>query len=774
MNKKIIDILEFKKVKELFSAFLSTAQGKNELSKLRIQTDIKKIKEEFLYLEEFQSLVIENGDLYFIETEDIWELLKRLEIKATLSAGEFLLLKKIVSSSIKIQNYFSQSVNVELSALLNIIEKLSDLTEINQLLSVFDDNGHLMDNASTLLLDLRRSIKRLESDIQKLMQQSLIKTASSLTESLITIRNDRQVLPVRADSKSKVAGIVHDISSSGQTLYIEPRAVVEKNNDLQQKKIEEKNEIVRIYALLSEKLSVYRKDIQQNDWVIGKLDFIRAKNEFLKREKASIPIISLDKKIELLQARHPLIASEEAVKNDLIFDKKLNTIVITGPNTGGKTITIKTLGLLTLMTQAGLPITAEMGSTVTIFKEIFADVGDEQSIEQSLSTFSGHMKHLIKILRKANEESLVLLDELGAGTDPKEGAALAKAILEELKLRNIKTLATTHYPELKAYALQTEAVMNASMEFDIEKMRPTYKLRLGIPGRSSAIEISKRLGLMGQVVEAARMEISSEEQDLESLIEHLENQVSEQEKHLEEIKHLKEEAEKTQKGYLKEKRAFEREKKQLLDKAQREAEEISAKAKLEVQKILKNLNEKMQLKPHEAIAAMSEIEQLVPDLSKNKVLKKAKAQRGLREGAEVLLTNFGQRGRLVHLEKDGRWKVSVGSVMATVSEEDIEVLQTVEEEKLRSKNIRRQVSHSVKAQLDLRGSRYEAASMEIDNYIDQALLANLGQITIVHGIGTGVIRDLVQKKLAQNKRIKDFEFAPMNAGGTGATIAHLK
>ncbi|MBB5888131.1 endonuclease MutS2 [Lactovum miscens] len=774
MNNKILKTLEFDLVKAKLEPFLATEQGKNELRNLQIFTNADKIQEEFSQLAEFEEVISQNGPLNILHTKDISEILKRLQLQASLSGPEFLRIKRVISTLGRIKQYFKEATNIEFPSLGLLLDKIFENNELVHLLSIFDDSGALLDTASSKLYELRTEIRQEQSAIDKIMQDMLNHHAADLTENLITIRNDRKVLPVSAGNKSKIPGVVHDISSSGATLFIEPNAAVTRNNNLNQKRIEEKNEVSRIFMELSDKLITFLPDLKQASWVIGKFDLIKAKSEFMRRNEAIIPSLAHDHDIQIYQARHPLIEANKVVRNDILFSNDLNSIVITGPNTGGKTITIKTLGILTLMAQSGLPVTAGVGTKIALFDEIFADIGDEQSIEQSLSTFSSHMLHIIEILTKANKNSLVLFDELGAGTDPKEGAALATAILEELRSRKIKTLSTTHYPELKAYGLETEGVQNASMEFDIENMRPTYRLRLGVPGRSNAIEISRRLGLSESVIEAAKVELNDNETDINGMIERLESQVHSQEEATAEIKRLKLDSEKINKQLISEQRALEREKDKLIDSARTEAAEIAGKAREEAQAILKQLNEKMQLKPHEVIAGMAELDKLIPDLSKNRVLKKAKASRGLIVGAEVLVTSFGQHGRIIRLEKDGRWQVLIGSITAIVDESDLEILQTVEKPSTKLKNISRRVSTNIKAQLDLRGTRYEEASLEIDNYIDQALLTNLSTITIVHGIGTGVIRELVKKKLQANKHVKSFEYAPMNAGGSGATIAQLK
>ncbi|MGO2645311.1 MAG: endonuclease MutS2, partial [Lactococcus cremoris] len=527
MNKKILQILEYDKVKEQFMNALTTAQGQKELSDLVPLTDKDKIQLLFDEVADFRLLTQENGLLNLGKTNDLTEILRRLELEASLSGKEFVEIKKVIQLGINIQRFFDEAENVETPSLNITLEKLVDLSGLIKKLEIFDNAGSLYDNASLELMHIRASIKSHQSEIRKIMQEMLTKNLSSLSENVITIRNDRQVLPVKAENKNKIAGVVHDMSASGQTLYIEPNAVVSLNNKLNQKRIEERQEITRIYRELAEELKPYSFDIRQNAWLIGHIDFVRAKYLYLTANKASLPALTNDKDIILFAARHPLIDAKMVVANDIKFDRTLNTIVITGPNTGGKTITLKTVGLLTILAQSGLPILADDGSRIHLFDDIFADIGDEQSIEQSLSTFSSHMTNIVQILAQADENSLVLFDELGAGTDPKEGAALAIAILENLRKRNVKTMASTHYPELKAYGVETQQVINASMEFNIDKMQPTYHLQLGVPGRSNALEISRRLGLPETIISEAGQQISESEHDVNQMIEKLEEKTRE-------------------------------------------------------------------------------------------------------------------------------------------------------------------------------------------------------------------------------------------------------
>ncbi|MDG4971498.1 endonuclease MutS2 [Lactococcus lactis] len=776
MNKKILQILEYDKVKEQFMNALTTAQGQQELKDLKPLTDKEKIQLLFDEVADFRLLTQENGLLNLGKTNDLTEILRRLELEASLSGKEFVEIKKVIQLGINIQRFFDEAENVETPSLAITLEKLVDLSALVKKLEIFDNAGSLYDNASLELMHIRASIKSHQSEIRKIMQEMLTKNLSSLSENVITIRNDRQVLPVKAENKNKISGVVHDMSASGQTLYIEPNAVVSLNNKLNQKRIEERQEITRIYRELASQLKPYSFDIRQNAWLIGHIDFVRAKYLYLVANKATLPELTTDKDITLFAARHPLIEAKTVVANDIKFDAGLNTIVITGPNTGGKTITLKTVGLLTILAQSGLPILAADGSRIHLFDDIFADIGDEQSIEQSLSTFSSHMTNIVHILAQADENSLVLFDELGAGTDPKEGAALAIAILENLRERNVKTMASTHYPELKAYGVETQQVINASMEFNIDKMQPTYHLQLGVPGRSNALEISRRLGLPETIISVASQQISDSEHDVNQMIEKLEEKTREVIESSRNIKKIERENQSLHKDLTKVYHQINREREFELEKAQKEAQEVVKKASLEAQEILKNLNDKAALKPHEIIAARKELEGLAPtiDFSKNKVLKKAKAQRGLKQGAEVNVTSYGQRGKLIRLEKDGRWTVQMGSITTRLNEDEFDVIESPEQIQAKTKNVSKKVTSKVKAQLDLRGMRYEEAELELDNYIDQALLANLIQITIVHGIGTGVIREMVQKKLQKHRHIKSYEYAPINAGGSGATIAILK
>lgn len=778
MNKKILDILEFDQIKAQLAQSLSTSQGQAEMANLFPISDKVRIQKWFDELSEFGTIVQENGPVPLSNTADLTEILRRIELDASLASQEFVKIKKVLRLANETRRFFEQAVNVSFPILGQTIDKFVDVSYLLGILQVIDAAGALSDTASDKLFTLRQNIKKGDAEVKKILAEILSKSQASLTESIITIRQGRPVLPVRSDSKNKIPGIVHDMSASGQTFYIEPNRVVQLNNDIAQKKIEEKNEVARILRELAEAIKPHIDDIRQNTWLIGQIDLINAKYRYQIAQKATVPQISDHKAIKLYAARHPLIDPKIVVANDLLFDQTLETIVITGPNTGGKTITLKTLGVAQLMAQSGLPILADLGSQVGIFTEIFADIGDEQSIAQSLSTFSSHMTNIVKILDQVDAKSLVLFDELGAGTDPKEGAALAISILDFLKTKHAKTLATTHYPELKAYGVESVGVENASMAFDLDNFRPTYRLVQGVPGRSNALEISRRLGLPSQILEEAAGFLTEDEHDVNVMIASLEQKNQEMTESARQIKSLEKDNQLLHHDLTRAFENFNRDREKELNKARQEAQDIVKVAVEEADHILKNLQEKSLLKPHEIIDAKHQLGELAPeivDLSKNKVLKKAKAKRGLKPGVEVLVLSYNQRGNLVRLAKDGRWEVQMGLITTKLSEDEFEPIEPEETvKKVKTKAVKKTVTSNIKAQLDLRGVRYEEAQKMLDDYMDQALLANLHQITIVHGIGTGVIRDMVREYLQRSRHVKSYTYAPQNAGGSGASIVTLK
>ena len=777
MNKKILETLEFSKVKALFEPHLLTEQGLEQLRELAPTRKVDKIKQAFAEMEEMQTLFVEQPHFTIQATKEIAGVCKRLEMGADLNIEEFLLLKRVLLSSRELQSFYDDLENVSLQELAVWFEKLHDFPHLQGNLQAFNDAGFIENFASEELARIRRKIHDSESQVRDVLQDLLKQKAQMLTEGIVASRNGRQVLPVKNTYRNKIAGVVHDISASGNTVYIEPREVVKLSEEIASLRADERYEMLRILQEISERVRPHAAEIANDAWIIGHLDLIRAKVRFIQEMQAVVPKLSEQEEIQLLQVRHPLV--KNAVANDIHFGKDLTAIVITGPNTGGKTIMLKTLGLTQVMAQSGLPILADKGSRVAVFDQIFADIGDEQSIEQSLSTFSSHMTNIVQILGQVNQNSLLLLDELGAGTDPQEGAALAMAILEDLRLRQVKTMATTHYPELKAYGIETAFVQNASMEFDTASLRPTYRFMQGVPGRSNAFEIAKRLGLSEVIVGDASQQVN-QDNDVNRIIEQLEEQTLESRKRLDNIREVEQENLKMNRALKKLYNELNREKETELNKAREQAAEIVDLALSESDQILKNLHSKSQLKPHEIIEAKAKLKKLAPekvDLSKNKVLQKAKKKRAPKVGDDIVVLSYGQRGTLTSQLKDGRWEAQVGLIKMTLEEKEFDLLQAQQEKPVKKKQVnvvKRASGRGPQARLDLRGKRYEEAMNELDAFIDQALLNNMAQVDIIHGIGTGVIREGVTKYLQRNKHIKSFGYAPQNAGGSGATIVTFK
>ena len=777
MNKKILETLEFSKVKALFEPHLLTEQGLEQLRELAPTRKVDKIKQAFAEMEEMQALFVEQPHFTIQATKEIAGVCKRLEMGADLNIEEFLLLKRVLLSSRELQSFYDDLENVSLQELAVWFEKLHDFPHLQGNLQAFNDAGFIENFASEELARIRRKIHDSESQVRDVLQDLLKQKAQMLTEGIVASRNGRQVLPVKNTYRNKIAGVVHDISASGNTVYIEPREVVKLSEEIASLRADERYEMLRILQEISERVRPHAAEIANDAWIIGHLDLIRAKVRFIQKMQAVVPKLSEQEEIQLLQVRHPLV--KNAVANDIHFGQDLTAIVITGPNTGGKTIMLKTLGLTQVMAQSGLPILADKGSRVAVFDQIFADIGDEQSIEQSLSTFSSHMTNIVDILGKVNQHSLLLLDELGAGTDPQEGAALAMAILEDLRLRQVKTMATTHYPELKAYGIETAFVQNASMEFDTATLRPTYRFMQGVPGRSNAFEVAKRLGLSEVIVGDASQQVN-QDNDVNRIIEQLEEQTLESRKRLDNIREVEQENLKMNRALKKLYNELNREKETELNKAREQAAEIVDLALSESDQILKNLHSKSQLKPHEIIEAKAKLKKLAPekvDLSKNKVLQKAKKKRAPKVGDDIVVLSYGQCGTLTSQLKDGRWEAQVGLIKMTLEEKEFDLVQTQQEKPVKKKQVnvvKRASGRGPQARLDLRGKRYEEAMTELDAFIDQALLNNMAQVDIIHGIGTGVIREGVTKYLQRNKHIKSFGYAPQNAGGSGATIVTFK
>jgi len=800
MNQKVLQTLEYDKIKSQLSDFLSTPIGRQEADALQPITDVHIIN--YWLQETADAMMIDRlkGGIPLAKLADITPHLKRLNIQASLSATELAEIGNVLRNTSAISNFFIQmkdeSIGESLEVLIEQAEQLETLPEVTKSIqTAIDSTGRINDEASYELKSVRGKIVGHENAIKNKMQEfTKGKTAQYLSDPIVTIRSDRYVLPVKAEYRSQFGGVVHDQSQTGLTLYIEPQAVVELSNKLSELRVKENAEEQRVLQELSAELEPHTNEIQQNVQILGHFDFVNAKARLAARLDAMQPTVSVENHISLRQAWHPLLDKKIAVANDISLGDSYKTIIITGPNTGGKTITIKTLGLLQLMAQSGLFITTRQPSTIGIFDEVFADIGDEQSIEQNLSTFSSHMANIVSMLDHIDNKTLVIFDELGAGTDPAEGAALAIAILDKVASLGAYTIATTHYPELKLYGYNRPETKNASMVFDVETLQPTYQFLMGVPGQSNALAIAKRLGFGEDVIDAAMALTDESDQDLNNMIADLVAQRDEVKKNNEELRSQLKATEEKSEALSEEQSKLEKERAHVILDAKNEANHIVAATKKQAEQLISEIRKERlragqrgELTEQELQARKGKLDQLRQNdsLEKNKILQKAKKVKELAPGDEITVRSYSQQGTLVKKHKNGQWEVEMGILKMLVDEDDIVKTEaTVKAQKGKAKKkqqkiIRKTTSSgstraSVKSSLDLRGVRYEAALTELDRYLDTAVLANISPVEIIHGKGTGALRQGVTEFLRSDRRVKSYHFASANAGGDGATIVELK
>lgn len=786
MNEKIFKTLEFGKILDQLAELTITDGAKEKAKMLAPATEIFAVQQAIDQTKAMTDVIRVMGSLPVVNFADYAPAAKRLKIGADLNAEELGNILLILRIATDVKRFLADHDELDLSALDQLQEELL-IPEIlyRQLKNALEVDGTILDSASSKLGSIRHSFVRMEASIKQKMDSYIHGSQSKyLSEQIITIRDERYVIPVRQEYRYKFGGVVHDQSASGQTLFVEPKGVVELNNSLQEIVAQEKAEIKRILEELSKLTAGYTSEIDLTTNALTELDFLQAKARLASSMKATEPKVNEKHQINLIAARHPLIDPKKVVANDINLGIKFDTMLITGPNTGGKTITLKTLGLLQLMAQSGLFIPAHENSQVGVFTEVFADIGDEQSIEQSLSTFSSHMDNIINILGQNDENSLVLFDELGAGTDPEEGAALAIAILDSVREKHSKIAATTHYPELKLYGYDRKRTTNASMEFDLKSLSPTYNLQIGIPGHSNAFAIAERLGMPKQIVKQARGFMNSEDSDLNNMITKLNTQTkgATQAKKLYESRLAQ--TEKLRDDLTQALEFYHQQEKQQLDLAKQKADDIIKQAQDKSDKIITQLREARDqgattVKDDKLISAKGALNQMRDaNLAQNRVLKRAKKQQQLKAGNEVKVLSYGQFGQITRKLSDDEFEVQIGALKVKVNKRDLE--KTKQSAPV-NKQPERQISHtsalkrsSTSSSLDLRGKRYDDAMMDLDRYIDSVLLAGIDSATIIHGIGTGAIRQGVQSYLRSNKHVKNFGYAPEGSGGSGATIVEFK
>ena len=792
MNSKTLKSLEYNKIVDLLMGKAESELGRDRIKAIKPLTNIEEIEYLQKQTEEGYSLILKRGNPPLYGIHSIAPEVRRVEIGGALSPGGLLKVSDSLRVSRGLKNYIKESKEDKASnfpLVERLVEGLSVFKHIeDEINNAIISENDISDNASSTLRNLRRQmISKNESIKDKL--NSIISSQTNkkyLQDNIVTMREGRYVIPVKSENRGQVPGLIHDMSSSGATIFVEPIAIVNLNNELRELELKEREEIERILRELSNLVAEEAESILNNQKILQELDFIFAKGKLAIDMKATKPILNQKGYINIKKARHPILNAKDVVPIDVYIGKEFNSLIITGPNTGGKTVTLKTVGLLTLMAQSGIHIPADFNSEIAVFDQVFADIGDEQSIEQSLSTFSSHMVNIVDILKNVEYNSLILFDELGAGTDPTEGAALAMSILDHLLKLNVRTIATTHYSQLKMYALTTEKVKNASVEFDVETLSPTYKLLIGVPGKSNAFEISKRLGLGEYIIDYARDLISNENVEFEDVLQAIEKDRlateanrAEAEKYRLEVERLKEDL-----AVKKDKTKEMRDK--ILQKAKEDARNILKVAKEDADSLVgelreisseieKDRNKKIQEAQDKLKAKLNKAEGEVSSNILN--VKAKKPPKNLKAGETVEVLTFNQKGTVLDEPDDnGNVRIQVGIMKITAHITALKRANSDEEERVRGSNktIMSSKSKDISAEIDLRGKNLDEAFLELDKYLDNAYIAGLKQINIIHGKGTGVLRDGIKGYLRGHKHVRASRFGVYGEGGDGVTIVEVK
>lgn len=790
MNNKTLIKLEFDKIISMLENEASSFRGKQLCRRLKPVTDLTKID---LLQEQTAAAftrIIKKGRISFGDAAPVEESLKRLEIGGALNTAELLRICRLLSNTARAKSYGRHDTQEDLADCLDIyFDGLEPLTPLsNEIERCIISEDEISDDASSALKHIRRSINnlndRVHTTLSGLVNGSL---RTYLQDALITMRGDRYCIPVKAEYRSQVQGLIHDQSASGSTLFIEPMAIVKLNNDLKELYVQEQDEIRKILASLSEEAAQYIEEIRTDYRSLTDLDFIFARGALALTMRASRPILNEEGRIRIREGRHPLLDQKKVVPITVSLGDEFSLLIITGPNTGGKTVSLKTVGLLTLMGQAGLHIPAGDRSEIAVFRQVYADIGDEQSIEQSVSTFSSHMTNIVSFLKKVDDRSLVLFDELGAGTDPTEGAALAIAILSHLHKRNIRTMATTHYSELKIYALSTPGVENACCEFDVESLRPTYRLLIGIPGKSNAFAISGKLGLPGYIIDDAKKRLSEQDVSFEDLLSDLEASRRTIEKEQAEIAAYKKEAETLKRQAVQKQEKLEEQRDRIIREANEKANAILREAKEVADETIRNFHKfgKENISAAEMEKERERLRKKIKDTSASASLKTNKPKKTykpsdfkLGESVKVLSMNLtGTIGSLP--DARGNVTVQMGILRSQVNISDLEIIEEVSPYAPKRMNrtakskIKMSKSLSVSPEINLLGKTVDEAVAELDKYLDDALLSHLNSVRVVHGKGTGALRKGIHEYLRRQKHVKSYRLAEFGEGDAGVTIVEL-
>lgn len=793
MNQKALETLEYKKIIAQLKREMGSAASAKLADELTPLTSEKIIKEELRSTTEAVDLIVRKGPLPTGGLYDIREALLLAKKGGSLTMRQLLEVQNVLGISSEVVAFMHDDALPELKYIGEMVDLIVEFTALEKEISrCILTEDEMADNASPKLKDIRRSIHQQNQAIKNKLSRIITSSSNKtyLQDAIVTMRDGRYVIPVKQEYRSFFPGMVHDQSKGGATLFIEPQGVVELNNKLRELEVEEQLEIARILAELSSRVAEHYREIRSNLELLIKLDFIMAKGKLSCKMHASEPKIDADGELRLISARHPLIEYKKAVPVDIRIGGDYRTLIITGPNTGGKTVSLKTAGLLVMMAQSGLHIPASHASTLPIFGEVFADIGDEQSIEQSLSTFSSHMKNIVSIIDKASYDSLVLVDELGAGTDPTEGAALAIAILERFYDSGALTMATTHYNELKKYALATSGVENAAMEFDVETLTPTYRLLIGVPGKSNAFEISKKLGLSESVIERASEHIKHGDMEFENVISSIEDDKRKAAADRLDAESMRAEIEERLKKLEEKEKAISEKRADIIAEAKREARELLRETKSAVKDVQKDLRRLQKSGAHTNLNTgaleksrrkINEAEDLVSEKVVKQVNSEPVSADTLKIGDRVKLLTIGQNGTILSLpDEKGNLMINIGALKVKARLQDLMLINEGKDRKPQAKSsskygsLLRSKSSSVSASINVMGKNLEDALADVEKYLDDVYMAGLDMVSIIHGRGGGILKDGIRQMLKRKKYVDSYGAASYNDGGEGVTLVRMK
>ena len=793
MNQKALETLEYKKIIAQLKREMGSAASAKLADELTPLTSEKIIKEELRSTTEAVDLIVRKGPLPTGGLYDIREALLLAKKGGSLTMRQLLEVQNVLGISSEVVAFMHDDALPELKYIGEMVDLIVEFTALEKEISrCILTEDEMADNASPKLKDIRRNIHQQNQAIKNKLSRIITSSSNKtyLQDTIVTMRDGRYVIPVKQEYRSFFPGMVHDQSKGGATLFIEPQGVVELNNKLRELEVEEQLEIARILAELSSRVAEHYREIRSNLELLTKLDFIMAKGKLSCKMHASEPKIDADGELRLISARHPLIEYKKAVPVDIRIGGDYRTLIITGPNTGGKTVSLKTAGLLVMMAQSGLHIPASHASTLPIFGEVFADIGDEQSIEQSLSTFSSHMKNIVSIIDKASYDSLVLVDELGAGTDPTEGAALAIAILERFYDSGALTMATTHYNELKKYALATSGVENAAMEFDVETLTPTYRLLIGVPGKSNAFEISKKLGLSESVIERASEHIKHGDMEFENVISSIEDDKRKAAADRLDAESMRAEIEERLKKLEEKEKAISEKRADIISEAKREARELLRETKSAVKDVQKDLRRLQKSGAHTNLNTgaleksrrkINEAEDLVSEKVVKQVNSEPVSADTLKIGDRVKLLTIGQNGTILSLpDEKGNLMINIGALKVKARLQDLMLINEGKDRKPQAKSsskygsLLRSKSSSVSASINVMGKNLEDALADVEKYLDDVYMAGLDMVSIIHGRGGGILKDGIRQMLKRKKYVDSYGAASYNDGGEGVTVVRMK